>query len=459
MSNSAGHEDCGGPPPAEMVAPLGSLEQTAIGPGGDDGPSDGFYSLILSGMALVHYGMFYGIGVLLAHWLGASAYGDYCVAVATVTLAAALGTLGMEKYTLKVLPAMQARGAWSEMRGYWRVSQSVVLAASAAIMLVVLDIEALFSDGLARHAEARALLFLPAVGMVLLMLEIATAYRTYLLATFIYRVLLPLLLLGLLVSWSHISWPVTASQAACCYGAAWVLTFIAMRWAARRSTPRELWRSPAAYHVRAWIGGSIPFLLQSLLMTLLVQAGVIVLEIVRPHDPEVAVYGAALQTGAVIVLAATSTNRFYLPQLSMMLEKGDAASLRRRGRSRYLVMALLCGPFLIVCLLFGRSILGWYGPSFRDGYLALCVLAAASSLTTMLALAPHYLQFVGRHRWVLGTTASAAAANIGLCVALAPRHGALGAAVAYALSLTGMYLTCLLLMHWDMRRFGRPAGR
>ncbi|MFV2069077.1 MAG: lipopolysaccharide biosynthesis protein [Pirellulales bacterium] len=415
-------------------------------------PSDGMFSLLLSGMALANYGILYAIGILLANWLGASAYGDYCVAIASVTLAAALCTLGMEKYALKILPAMLQRESWPEARGYWRFSQAVVLLASLVIVFAVLDIEALLSFDLARHAEARVLLFLPAVGLVLLMVEIATANQVYLLATFVYRVLLPVFLLILLIVWSRIAWPVTAPQAASCYGAAWVMALLVIRGVARRAMPDQVWTASAKVRPVRWVAGSFPFMVQSLLMTLLVQAGVIVLELVRPHDPGVAIYGAVAQTGALIILAATSTNRFYLPQLSILIEKGDVATMRRKRWSRLLIMGGICGPFLLICLLFGRTILRWYGEPFQAGYVALCVLAAASSLSTMLALAPYYLQFVGRHRLVLSITACAAAVNIGLCFALAPRHGALGAAVAYATSLTGMYLGCFVLAQWDVRR-------
>jgi len=193
-------------------------------------------------------------------------------------------------------------------------------------------------------------------------------------------------------------------------------------------------------------------MVQSLLMTLLVQAGVIILELVRSHDPAVAIYGAAAQTGGFVILAATSTNRFYLPRMSILIEQGDVATMRRMRWSRLRILGGVCGSFLLICVLFGRSILRWYGEPFQAGYAALCVLAAASSLSTLLAVAPYYLQFVGRHRLVVSITACAAVANMGLCFALAPRHGALGAAVAYATSLTGMYVGCFVLAQRDVRR-------
>ncbi|MFV1964477.1 MAG: lipopolysaccharide biosynthesis protein [Pirellulaceae bacterium] len=452
MINGTGRDEFRGGAPWDVEETRLSPGAPAVAIDASGWQSDGMLSLLLSGMALANYGVFYAVGIMLAHWLGASAYGDYCVAVASVTLAAGVSTLGLEKYALNILPAMLARESWPAIRGFWKVSQAVVLLASALIIFTVLGIEALLGVDLARHAEARALLFLPAISCVLLLVEITTAHHAYVLAAFVYRVLLPIVLVLLLCGWAHISWPVTAPQAATCYGVAWVLTLVVIHGVARRSMSTQVWATPARYQPVKWVSGSLPFMVQSLLMTLLVQAGVIVLELVRPRDPEVAIYGAVAQTGAAIVLVATSTNRFFLPQLSVLIERGDVAEMRRKQWSRLLVMGALCGTFLLICLLFGRSILGWYGEAFRTGYAALCVLAAAGSLSTLLALAPYYLQFVGRHRLVLSLTGCAALVNIGLCFALAPRHGALGAAVAYATSLTGMYMGCFVSARWDMRR-------
>ncbi len=59
--------------------------------------------------ALVNYVLFYGIGVFLARTLGVAGYKSYSVAIATLTLAASLATLGLEKYAAQRESALRRK--------------------------------------------------------------------------------------------------------------------------------------------------------------------------------------------------------------------------------------------------------------------------------------------------------------------------------------------------------------
>ncbi|GMQ80479.1 MAG: hypothetical protein BMS9Abin04_477 [Planctomycetia bacterium] len=408
--------------------------------------------MTLCAMALGGYLLFYGVGVLLAHLLGAAAYGDYCVAVASVTLAVAVSTVGLEKLALRALPAYVQRQEWSLAHGFWRFGLGVVLSASIVVSFLVIDGEALANVTLSTHAEARVLVFLPAIGLFLLMLEVATAAGAPLWAAFVYRLVLPGILLGTILALARSPWEVTAPRAATCYGCAWIVALGLMYALVRRTMPAPIWSARSRFRSSEWFTGGLPYMVNSLLLTLLAQSSVIVLELVRPLDPEVAIYAAAAQTGSFIVLTATSTNRFYLPRLSVLIERGDTAGIRAQQRQRLVSLGSLCGVFLGICVGFGRAILGLFGAGFDAGYAALCLIAAANTTSTILALKPYYLQFVKYHRQVVGITALVAVVNAGACVPLAYRYGALGAAVAYAVSMIGMHVIFYALATRDLQR-------
>ena len=61
----------------------------------------------------------------------------------------------------------------------------------------------------------------------------------------------------------------------------------------------------------------------------------------------------------------------------------------------------------------GRNILGWFGPSFTEGYEAMLVIAAGASVNAMFSDSPYYLQFIKRSRDVFVTTAFAMVAATG----------------------------------------------
>ncbi len=82
--------------------------------------------------------------------------------------------------------------------------------------------------------------------------------------------------------------------------------------------------------------------------------------------------------------------------------------------------------------------MGWSGSAFRAAHTSVLWIAGGASLGVLFSVAPYYLHFTGRSKTVLGVTAAAGGVNVTLLLLLAPTLGALGAAIAYGVSLGGM---------------------
>jgi len=80
-------------------------------------------------------------------------------------------------------------------------------------------------------------------------------------------------------------------------------------------------------------------------------------------------------------------------------------------------------------------------------------LAVSTAFTVLLSLAPTYLKFRRRNRATCTTVGSAAAAQGVLLLWLVPAHGATGAAIAYAISMCGMYGGFAWMAHRELLRF------
>jgi O-antigen/teichoic acid export membrane protein len=141
------------------------------------------------------------------------------------------------------------------------------------------------------------------------------------------------------------------------------------------------------------------------------------------------------------LVLATTTNRFYSRRLSIMLEQHDFAGVLelRRERLRWLLPAMVL--FLAIVFGFGREILGFFRPEFVDqGITALHLLAITTVIAVLFSLAPTYLKYMGHNRFIFKTMAGAAVIQVLLLVLLVPRFAATGGAIAYAVSMCGMYL-------------------
>ena len=159
---------------------------------------------------------------------------------------------------------------------------------------------------------------------------------------------------------------------------------------------------------------------------------------------EVAWFAAAMETGCLILLLSKSTDKYFQPHISIMLEREawDEGAKMRRRRLRWIGSA--CAAFLLLVFSLGKPILRLYGEPFEAGYPALCLIAIGACAWTMFSLAPAYLKFVGQSRFVFAATVCGAVAMAGLTGLLGIWHGATGAAGAFCIVLCSLAVTNLV---------------
>jgi O-antigen/teichoic acid export membrane protein len=290
--------------------------------------------------------------------------------------------------------------------------------------------------------------------------EFVTANRAAIRSALVTRLLVPGSTLVLALAWVASPLELTPSRGVLCYGAGWLLGLATICIFLRQTTREEVRAAPAEHRTREWLTSIWPFLYFALLISVLAKVGVIILELVATDEATVAVYSAAAETGTFIYIVAKSTDKLYLPVVSTMLERQDQVGLHQGRRGRWVWLGSICAGFLLVVFLFGKQILGLFGQEFIEGYPALCIIAAATAVWTMASLAPAYLKYVQRQRFVVVGTSLAVLAHVGLCIPLGYRFGATGAAVSYALPVIALYLTMAVVATRELRRLGASeAGR
>jgi len=288
-------------------------------------------------------------------------------------------------------------------------------------------------------------------------LEVVTSYGGQVKAVAIYRLLLPVVLLILnAVVWIS---PVSSSavSAVLCYGVAWVIAFAALQVLFKRQVPTSVWQVKPTRQARLWLLGAWPLAASSLILTMFAQTGIIILELNHPNQLVVSAYALAFQTGTFVVILATATNRLYLPKISELLASGDFRALRATTQRRLLLIGPLTIVFLLLVLIFGRSILAVFGPEFVSAYPALCIIAVGASISTFFSLDPSYLHFTDRSRFVLTAMVASVVLSLILCFPLGYYFGATGAAFAYAIPISILYCVLHVVVRRDLTRLVRES--
>jgi O-antigen/teichoic acid export membrane protein len=365
----------------------------------------------------------------------------------------------LEKYALRLISLYIERENWPRLRGFWLFSlRAIVLFSVLLLGLLGLGLESILALQNADFHIAIAIYagFLPVIALCLFLTEVITVYGKQIQALALYRFFLPVVFLLLISGVHHFQLGMTAVSAVICFGAAWCLTFILMVVTVRAASPTELrLAKPDSKGRFWWLKNSLPLLISSIMMTVLNSAGTIILEILYPSQAVVGTYAVAMQTAGLILLIGTSTNRYYLPMLVVLLERRDQSGIKALLGKRMKLIACFIAVFLGFVGVWGRDILGVFGSEFSQGYQALFISAAGAAFSTLFSNSPYYLQFMGKNRLVVGLMSLAALSMIALAFMLGSRYGATGVAVAYAVPSMLLFSSLGWLSHRHMRKLFR----
>ncbi|QDU96861.1 lipopolysaccharide biosynthesis protein [Lignipirellula cremea] len=398
------------------------------------------------------YCLQFGANLLLARALRYREFDDYNVAAATVAMLATLATLGLEKSSLQFLPGYQNLGQWPLAKGFLLFSRRLVVLVSLALAIltaICLESVLVLMNAGYHPAIPAAIAFLPFIALTLLWIESAAALGRQLAAVAAYRVLLPLCLVLLNGIVFLVVGELSAMAAVVVLGISWMTALLVL---GRLLESRLHKLAPVdvvpQFDRANWAASSLPLLVQSLMLTVHGQAGVIVLELLYPNLPVVSQFAMAMYTGTLIIIVATATNRFYLSRAASLRARQDAPALRRLRRSRAWMMGGFAAVYLFAIVVFGRSILGWFGAEYVESYLTLIVIAIGAAVSVQFSTAPFNLQFQGRHGLVLIATASSTVFGVAASAVLGTYLGEIGVAIAYAVSTAGLFL----LLGWAAGR-------
>jgi len=189
------------------------------------------------------------------------------------------------------------------------------------------------------------------------------------------------------------------------------------------------------YDIKGWLGISLPILLVESFYQLLSYTDVLMLQQFRSSE-EVGVYFAVVKTLALVsfihyAMAATTAHRFAEYNAA-----GDKDRL-----SAYVAHAIkwTFWPSLlatVALLTFGKPLLWLFGPSFVAGYDIMFVAAIGLVVRSAIGPVERLLNMLGHQHICAIAYAVSFLMNVGLCIALVPRYGGMGAAAATSLSLT-----------------------
>jgi O-antigen/teichoic acid export membrane protein len=150
---------------------------------------------------------------------------------------------------------------------------------------------------------------------------------------------------------------------------------------------------------------------------------------------DVGVYSAAFQTSAIIVLVLQSFESIANPLLSESIARKDRSQLDKMYKILLRWALTLSFPIFLVIALLPKELLALFGKNFEGGALCLVILAIGQIVNAGTGSANNILLLAGHTRLVMWNTLLVGIVQVALNLALIPRYGIVGAAVAASASL------------------------
>jgi len=216
--------------------------------------------------------------------------------------------------------------------------------------------------------------------------------------------------------------------------------------------PTELTRTKAAYAVRDWVRIAGGFMSAALAVALYERIDLVVMGFIAPAS-EVAVYAVAARFGQTLVVAANGASAVMAPHLVEGLpdlRAGRGEKVQRLVRDTARTVLKLSLLALVAFAVLAPWLLKLFGPHYESAYVPLMLLVSGQTVCALFGPAAGIAALAGRPRIAVVAMLAGSAVNASLNLALVPRLGASGAAVATA---AGMIVTSAIAWAWTRRRF------
>lgn len=362
---------------------------------------------------------------LLARVLGPATFGLYTTATTVVTLVQMVSPLGADSGAL--LFAARAGNDRARLKG---TAQTVLLLGLVGGVLgtVALIIGRSFADAPLSSAlgiVAPAVLVGSLAAVLSALLQAGRRFRSFVLATLVVWPIATLLasVVGLAVG--------GLDAVLVAYVGGGVAALVALGWSAW-SELGPLLRDPtieATRDVRGLLSFSLPQSLSKVLWQFNLWTDVLMLSWLSTAA-DVGIYRVALSIAMLGTLPVMALTTAMNPRAAALVQAGELARLDHLLKVATRTLLVLLAPCFLLLALLPELLLRVFDPVYERGAAALLALVAGQAIYVLTGPTGSLLAMGGYARVNLANNLGAVALNVALNLALIPRMGVLGAALA-----------------------------
>jgi O-antigen/teichoic acid export membrane protein len=402
----------------------------------------------------------YFFKIYLARTLGAEALGLYALGMTIIGFVGLFNSLGLPMAAARFVAAYCARGDYSQLGSFLRGSLGLLTAVNVLLVGMVL----LVGPWLALHfyhaPKLRPYLWAFAAIMLLGVLnmflgQVMAGYRDVARRTLLTHftgtpaniaIAVLLISLGFGLTGYLAAQVVSALLVLCLLGASvWKMSPVETRRASGLSIKREVVAfSTVAYGIAA-------------LQFLLAQTDKIVLGYYLDAN-RVGIYAVAMALVGFVPIALDSVNQIFSPIISELHAAENHAVLQQLYATLTKWVMVLTIPLALSMIVFARSLMSIFGPSFQSGSAVVMIGAVGQVFNCAVGSVGFLLLMSGNQAQLMKIQAVNAVLMISLNVLLVQRFGIAGAAIATTITTVTTNLWALTSVRRILNVFPYNAG-
>lgn len=425
-------------------------EADAVGPRDRHAPPPGVSSGHLRGSGLlllgrvIALGLNFAVQILIVRHLTKADFGAFAYALSIATIGEGLTLVGLDRAVARYLPIYDEQGDQGRVLGLLALAIGTVAAAGLAMIVVVLGLRGLIAGEFADDPTAVTVLVImvtlaPLLALDRLTVTLFAAYgrpgaifmRKYVAAPGLRL----LVVLALVLGDADVVFLATGYVIAGVAGVALFLGLLIRVLHERGVLHRGAW-ARRRYPTREAFAFAIPLLSTDLVFAAMNQADAIMLGHLGGAT-DVAALRAIYPAARLNQLVLTSFGMLFTPMASRLFSRGDHSGVNALYWRTATWIAVVSFPvFAVTTALAGPLTTFLFGARYADSAPLLAILALGYYVHAVLGFNGLTLNVYRRVRYIVTVDVAALVVNVLANLALIPRMGASGAAVATAVSLT-----------------------
>ena len=381
-------------------------------------------------------GLGFAFNVALARALGAQGLGIFHLSLTFTLIASVVGRMGMDAALLKFGATSHAEHDWQRLAAVHRMGMGIaavccsIVAASTFIAADWLAATVYSDPAIANPLRLMSLALLP-FSLLSLYGELLKAGQHQALSSFIQGAALPIVNLLLLFLFAdRLTGPGAASGLYLTSTLVVCLTGFVL-W--RRSVPRPHPAPARSLSLGELLATALPMYGSAIADVVMTFSDVLILGLFA-SSADVGIYTAAARTALLTRFLLLATSSVAAPRFAALHAANDREGIAKLAVRATILTTVSTLPLLLLFMLFPERILSVFGAQFEAGAPVLIVLTIGQFVNAATGPVGYLLNMSGFHRIEGRIAVAGAVMTVGLCFALIPVWGLLGAAAANAIA-------------------------